>query len=282
MSPSWLADRTGAPSPERIDDVELADGDVVVLAMKSQDTPAALEQLVAHAPPGVRVVCAQNGVDNERLALRRFEHVYGVCVMLPSSFLEPGVVDAHGAPHNAILDIGRYPSGTDATSEAVAAALRAAHLASESRPDIMRWKYNKLMMNLRNAVDALISDPDNVAPLTDAARAEAEACLRAAGIEKASDDEDRARRSGVMALQPIPGRDAGRGGGSTWQSLARGATSTEVDWLNGEIVLLGRLHGVPTPVNQLLCEVARWALAERLGPRALTTQQVLDRRDAGR
>ena len=40
-----------------------------------------------------------------------------------------------------------------------------------------------------------------------------------------------------------------RGGGSSWQSLARGTGTIETDYLNGEIVLLGRLHGVPTPVN---------------------------------
>ncbi len=40
-----------------------------------------------------------------------------------------------------------------------------------------------------------------------------------------------------------------RTGGSTTQSLARGTGSVETDWLNGEIVLLGRLHGVPTPAN---------------------------------
>ena len=30
------------------------------------------------------VVCAQNGVDNERTALRRFAHVYGMSVLLPA------------------------------------------------------------------------------------------------------------------------------------------------------------------------------------------------------
>ena len=40
-----------------------------------------------------------------------------------------------------------------------------------------------------------------------------------------------------------------RTGGSSTQSLARGTGSIETDWLNGEIVLLGRLHGVPMPAN---------------------------------
>jgi 2-dehydropantoate 2-reductase len=139
----------------------------------------------------------------------------------------------------------------------------------------MRWKYTKLMMNLRNSIDALISDPENAQELLAVARQEAEACLDAAGIDKASDDDDRARRDGVMQVRPIPGSTSGRAGGSTWQSLARGATTTEVDWLNGEIVLLGRLHGVLTPVNTMLCDVTRWAVANGAAPRSMTTQQML-------
>ena len=51
-----------------------------------------------------------------------------------------------------------------------------------------------------------------------------------------------------------------RGGGSTWQSLRRGTGDVEIDYLNGEISLLGRRHGVPTPVNDLLRDAA-WRLA---------------------
>ena len=70
-------------------------------------------------------------------------------------------------------------------------------------------------------------------------RAEGEACLRAAGIDFASSDEDKERRADRMHVQPVNGEF--RGGGSSWQSLARGTRSIETDYLNGEIVMLGRL-----------------------------------------
>jgi 2-dehydropantoate 2-reductase len=38
---------------------------------------------------------------------------------------------------------------------------------------------------------------------------------------------------------------------STAQDLARGRR-TEIDHLNGAVVRRGRLHGIPTPVNQTL------------------------------
>ena len=63
-----------------------ADGDpVVLLAVKGQDTDHALTQLALVALPTVPVVCMQNGVENERLALRFFDRVYGAVVMAPTS-----------------------------------------------------------------------------------------------------------------------------------------------------------------------------------------------------
>lgn len=228
--------------------------DVVVLAMKTQDTPAALEDLSAVAPASTPIVCAQNGVENERLALRRFSTVIGMCVMLPATHLEPGVVEVSSSPIAGILDVGRYPQGVDATTESVAGALDGSGFSSEAVPDVMRRKYAKLLMNLGNALDAACGAGARRSPLMAMARDEAKACFAAAGIDYASEEEDRARRGDLMTIKPIAGKP--RGGGSTWQSLARGTGRTEVDALNGEVVLLGRLHGIATPVNELFQETA--------------------------
>ncbi len=236
------------------DALTLTDDDVVVLGMKTQDTADALEALATVAPASTPIVCAQNGVENERLALRRFPDVYGICVMLPATHLEPGVVDVSSTPVSGILDIGRYPAGTDATSEVIAAALSASSFASDSVADIMRRKYAKLLMNLGNALDAACGPGARTSPLMTKARGEARACFAAAGIDVASEKEDRARRGDLLQVKPIDGQH--RGGGSTWQSLARGTGRAEADYLNGEIVFLGRTHGVATPVNAVLQRLA--------------------------
>jgi 2-dehydropantoate 2-reductase len=69
-----------------------------------------------------------------------------------------------------------------------------------------------------------------------------------------------------------------RDGGSSWQSLARGLPTIETDYLNGEIVLLGRLHGVPTPCNEALQRVANRMVLERRNPGSLPVDDLL--RDA--
>lgn len=227
--------------------------DVVLLAMKTQDAEPALRDLAAVAPPDVPIVCVQNGVENERLALRWFSRVYGVCVLCPTSYLTPGVVQAWSSPTTGILDIGRYPAGVDDVAEGVAAAFRASTFSSEIRHDIMRWKYGKLLSNLGNAVEAICGPRARFGPIGALARDEGIACLDAAGIDYVSDEEDAGRRA-LLDLRPIAGQ--ARPGGSSWQSLQRRARSIEVDYLNGEVVRLGRLHGVATPVNELLQRVA--------------------------
>jgi 2-dehydropantoate 2-reductase len=247
---------------EHPSEVELVDGDVVILAVKSQDTGDALAALRTAAPDGIAVACAQNGVENERAALRLFEHVYGVHVMLPAAHLEPGIVQASSAPTTGMLDVGRYPSGTDETASRLSAAFNRSTFDSRSLADVMRWKYRKLIMNLGNAVEALIPPGPEQDEIADRAEQEGEACLRAAGIGFASREEDRARRGDLLQVGPIDGRH--RGGGSSWQSLARVSGTIEADYLNGEIVLLGRLHGFPTPVDETLQRLANlWAAEQR-------------------
>lgn len=258
------------PALGRVGELELTNDDVVVLAVKSQHTETLLEELAAAAPPGLAVVCAQNGVSNERAALRRFAHVYAMCVILPASHESPGEVLQHSAPAAGVLDVGRYPSGTDARSDAISADLGAAGFVSTSDPAVMRLKHRKLLMNLGNALDALCAESFGT-DLFARAQAEGLACLEAAGIEVQSAEEERERRAGGVSLREVDGRGHAS---SSRQSLARGAGSIEVDHLNGEVVLLGRLHGVPTPVNAALQRLAGRAAREGMPPGSFTAADV--------
>jgi 2-dehydropantoate 2-reductase len=254
--------------------------DVVILATKSQASLNALDALESSAPRSVPVVCAQNGVDNERQALRRFPNVYGMCVMLPATHLEPGAVDADSFPVVGVLDVGRYPEGVDETSRSLAGDLDSNGFRSEPDPQVMRWKYEKLLSNLATAIRALCG-PENPEEGSDAAavraglvsamRAEALSCYDAAGIVLPP-PEERDRRWREITIQPIPGRP--RAAGSAWQSLARRTGNVESDFINGEIVLLGRVHGVATPVNEVVQRLAADAARRRLGPGTLSPTEV--------
>jgi 2-dehydropantoate 2-reductase len=245
--------------------------DVVMLTMKTQDTAAALDELRAVAGD-VPVVCAQNGVTNERMALRRFSRVYGMLVVLPAVHLEPGVVLTHATGVSGVLDAGCYPTGTDGLIEQVTADLEAAGFAAKPDPNVMRIKYTKLLQNSGNSIQALCGPDSAAGDLTRLVRKEVVAAYEAAGIDYAPLTELRERYSG-MVLGAVEGET--RWGGSTWQSLRRGAGSIETDYLNGEIALLGALHGVPTPYNRLLQRLAAEAARERREPAAYSPEQMI-------
>jgi 2-dehydropantoate 2-reductase len=253
-------------------EIKFTTEDVVLLAMKSQDTAVALDELARAADPNVTVVCAQNGVENERAALRRFGRVYGMFVFVSAQLLEPAVIQVFSAPTLGVLDLGRAPRGSDERAEAIAADLRASGFASRADGEIMRWKYGKLLSNLANAVEALLGPEARGGELVRRAREEALACYSAAGIEHASREEIAARSDDHEELRLVDGLT--RSGGSSWQSLARQSGAIETPYLNGEIVLLGRLHGIRTPVNRALTELAVRMAIERAKPGSRTEAEI--------
>ena len=255
--------------------LEFGADDIVLLAMKSHHTPAAVGTLADLARPGTPIACVQNGVENERAALRMFPHVYGVLVLTPGTHLSPGVVVAPSSPLRGVLDVGRYPHGVDATAQEIASAFEAARYSSHPTRDIQRWKYAKLLNNLVNAAEVVLGD-DGVSGSAVVARArqEALACYAAAGIDHASADEMRDRKRNIVTSKPVQGREWQAS--SSLQSVARGTGSVECDYLNGEIVLLGRRFGVPTPVNELLQRLAGDLARQRRQPGALSEQELLE------
>ena len=252
--------------------LDFRDDDVVLMAMKSQHTGEALERAARPArrrrcrwcacrtawptsPP--RCGCSTTCTACAWCAPR--------CTSSPGWWRRP----PHPSPASSTSVASRTAAGPRA--EPIAAALASATFESVPRDDIMRWKYRKLLNNLGNAVEALCGPDPEARVVHRRAGTEGAAVLAAAGIDVVSPEEDAARRGDGFQW----GGDAARSrpGGSSWQSLARGTGSIEADYLNGEIVLLGRIHDVPTPVNLLLQQLA----GER-GPRGPPTRHAADRR----
>jgi 2-dehydropantoate 2-reductase len=282
--------RLSIPALAHPGEVDWRADDVVLLTVKSQHSAAALDALAEAAGRNVPVVCGQNGVANEREALRRFRHVYGMLINLPAIHLKPGQVITHAAGSGGILDTGRYPTGSDGLAERLVERLSAAGFSAVADARIMRKKYAKLLMNLGNLVQAAVVDAEGRLPsgtvekeslqsVYRLLRREALQTFEAAGVDCASRDEVRARHENTYRMVDVPGY--ARPGGSSWQSLARGAGNVETDYLNGEITLLGGLHGVPTPANRVCQEIASRMVREKLPVGSFTPSEILDLTAAG-
>lgn len=142
-----------------------------------------------------------------------------------------------------------------------------------TRPDIARWKRRKLLLNLANAIDAVCGLEGAGMDLYVRIQDEGVRCLEAAGPDVATEAEDNTRRDGVLHIQPIDSRE--RAGSSGWQSLQRSTGTVESDYLSGEIVLLGRLHGLPTPANAFLQRIAKRCARESRPSGSMRPEDVL-------
>ena len=236
--------------------------DVVLLTCKAQHTVAALGELrAAGAPPTLPIVCCQNAIWNESHAQRVFANVYGAVVFVPGFYLDPGEVINARVGHYGYLELGRYPAGTDALCARVVEDLAAAGFAAAVNPAVMRAKGAKCLGNLANAVAAITGSQRGAETFMTRARDEARRVWRAAGFDfEESEEFDVRRKERYLGSDRWP-RDHGppRQGGSSWQSLLRGAGSIESEFLNGEVVRLGRLLGIRAPYNEVL-----WRRAERM------------------
>jgi 2-dehydropantoate 2-reductase len=252
-------------------ELELHGDEIFFFTMKSQDTLGALEDL-RDVAPWAPVILAQNGVANEYLARRRFDRVYAMLVFMPAQFLEAGTIALHATPKRGTLHAGVYPRGVDELIQSVCGELRGAGFESDADPEVMRLKHGKLLTNLGNAVQALCGIEVDLGPLTKELRDEGMRCLEAAGIEFVTARElvERCRRS--SSLGEIEGHP--RLGGSSWQGAMRGVRSTETDYLNGEIVLLGARYGVPTPLNRAVQRLAHRAVRDGLAPGATSIDDI--------
>ena len=253
-------------------EIAFREDDVIILSMKSQHTEDALRDLRAAGVRRQAIVCAQNGVENENMALRFFDTVIAMLVLMPADFVSPGEVAAFGQPRHGLFDIGRYPSGDHPAIDALCESLNACGFAAYRHDTVMRAKYGKLLINLGNAVDAAMGNGADAEKYVSLAREEALAVYAAAGIGFDDVGQSDPRRAQLMQIKQIPGTT--RVGSSSAQSLARSAGSTEIDYLNGEIVRLGRLHGVPTPVNAFFTDLSARLAAENARPGSLSGAEI--------
>jgi 2-dehydropantoate 2-reductase len=205
---------------------------------------------------GSCVVPIQNGVSvvGSLAALLGTEHVLGAVTQISASIEAPGVIQHHG--DFARLIFGEVPGGPSARVERLEATYEAAgieaRVAADTESEI--WKKFIFLAPMagvtafyRAPIGEIRDKPERWARLEAMVR-EIVAVGRAKGVALADDTEEGSL--GILRNMPPEMKS------SMQLDLERGRR-LELEWLNGEVVRLGRELGVPTPENAAVFETLK-------------------------
>lgn len=215
----------------------------VLVTTKAYDVLGAAQWLKRLVGPQTRVAIVQNGVEHvERFApYVTVEQLLPVMIDLPAERQAPGRIRQRGAGRMVIPD----------SSHAAEFVKLFAHTPLTVTPDAdfktQIWK--KLCVNSAGALSAVLLKPAVIARhdgVADIMRAIVGECVAVGRAEGAQLDDAMAEQvvSGYRSSPPdsVNSLHADRAAGRPMETDAR----------NGVIVRLGRKHGIPTPVNQML------------------------------
>ena len=269
-----------------------ATADLVLVTVKSAQTAEAAAQLCDRVRPDAVVISLQNGIGNDAV----------IREVLPRPVVSAGMV-MFNVVHRGDGQFHRGTDGVVAVADDPALARFAplfgrAGLPLDRHADLRPVQWAKLLLNLNNPINALSGLPLREELATRAyrrclalAQAEALGVMRRAGIRPARLTALPPRL--MVRLLPVPDALFGRVAGQVLavDPMARSSMAddlalgrrTEIDWLCGEIVSLGRKIGVATPVNARLTELIRAAESgvERRWPGAELLAQLRAARHPG-
>jgi 2-dehydropantoate 2-reductase len=243
--------------------------ELALLTVKTQAVATTAREVQPYVSE-VPVVTAQNGVRGDELVAGVLgkEHILSSVVVFGATFLEPGAVTY--APRGTLV-LGVPFGPVDERARAVAAVLDKA-IPTRLSDNIQGAHWTKLIINENNALPAVtglsVQEVYRRPALNGLAvllMREAAATIRAAGIELVSLPRVPAPALTTMLRMPVPvargltrllSRSLGATPalGSTLQSIKRGER-TEIDYLNGEVVALGKRIGRPTPYNAVVVDL---------------------------
>ncbi len=243
--------------------------DLALLTVKAQDVLSSVRE-VQRLLFGALVVTMQNGIrsDDQVAGLLGKEKIISSVVVFNGQFLEPGKA-SYSIPFSKTALLIGEPFGNKGKRLQILSALLNKAIGTEISEDIRAAHWTKLIWNLQTAVPAItgLSYQDGyqhskVRELTINLLKEGLKVITAAGIRTANvpgfpmEPLETMARESLSTASALLKRIAESLGqvpvlGSTLQSIKRGK-STEVDYLNGEIVNLGKKMGIPTPVNSLI------------------------------
>ena len=243
--------------------------DLTLLTVKTQDILSAVKANQAFLSD-VPVVTFQNGIRSDELvaSILPRQQILSAVVLAHVTYLKPGKVTV---VYRGKLILGRPFGERNGKFKEVAQILNQA-VPTRVTDNIQGAHWLKLIVNLNNALPAITNQTMNQVYANASLRNLAVGLMREGlrVIERANIRLESLPQVSVALTKFVNWMPSGIAGriaaakvrqlttewplwGSTLQSILRGRP-TEIDYLNGEIVELGKRHGQATPLNAKIVE----------------------------
>lgn len=251
----------------------------VVLSVKIQDIPTAMDTLSSALPADIPVVCIQNGIGAEQALGARFARVYGSVIRMTCSMVQPGHVSFQTGGR---VIVGKYPKGSDPFARSLAGMMGASGFDAVVTKDLMADRWLKVAVNVQSVFHAIIDPRDHDTNEFHALKAaiidETRRVLKKAKVRARScDGRDPSIDEMIEDLKRPRARKAEHGvklRNSVWQDLYLKRRSMEAEHVHGPVIALGEAHGVPTPYNRAALELVLACHRDGLGPESLRLSEV--------
>ena len=259
----------------------LADAEIILVTVKSDDTAEVASLIAKHASTDATIVSLQNGTGNVAVLREKLAGRNVLAGMVPFNVLALGPGYFHRATSGDIL--------IEKDAADAAAQLRQPELVFRAVENMTGIQWGKLLINLNNALNALSGLPlrDQFAQrpwralLADQIT-EALAVIKAEGILPVSSTPlPPALTPHVLKLPDFAFQVIAKSmvkidpkaRSSMWEDLQRGRR-TEIDHLQGLIVQLAARHGLKAPLAERIIALIRTAEQAAKGSPALTPEQI--------
>jgi 2-dehydropantoate 2-reductase len=222
--------------------------DLVIFAVKSWGTEAAIGTMSALVGDGTIIISTQNGIDSERQLSEAFgaEHVLGCTATVSAKITEPGVVAQGGGP--GTLVIGEMSGGpSDRVTNLVAQCVEAGLAASSNdNVELALWEKFTFISALsgmtaltRKGIGEIFAQESSTEMYLQVL-SEVAAVGRAAGVGLAEGLAEN-------ILATTQGREPFTIGSMGHDLIA--GNPIEIGLLNARVVELGKEYGIATPAN---------------------------------
>ena len=228
----------------------LSDADLVLLSVKSLDTERMLAEVKSILPSKAVILSLQNGVANIDLASKIIANpIYAAVVYVAAEMIGPRTMKHHGRGELLIGNLGQGTSVGDQNLKEITRLFEEAGVPCSLAPQIKRDMWLKFMVNCSfNAISGIGQIPYGE-------------MMKSPGIVKlieeitkeflviAAHEKVDISMSEALAVNKSIATTMLTQVSSTAQDLARGKM-TEINFLNGYIVELGKRYKVATPYNE--------------------------------